>query len=652
MPKKLQLQSIEKAKGRPMLQWTGKKPLDKIEYYPAQEKEIYGNKDSKEFNKLFWGDNLQILAHLLKNYRGKIDLIYIDPPFDSKADYVKNVKIRGEKLKGKQYNLLEEKQYTDIWDKDEYLQFMYERLLIMRELLNESGTIYLHSDHRKEHHLRMLLEEIFGDENYLNTISWRSQVPRGKKADAFYYAYSTHYIHIFGKNKSYPSKWHKQIKQKLITREDAEKNYMHDGNGYFRTSDPGSYTFESLLRAHKEKRVYVSEGGKVIFDKKNKAVKTTRGTIGIKYYLKQQGNKYIVERTIDNLWDDIPGLGTTPQQDTGYPTQKTEQLLKRVIEASTDESDIIADFFVGSGTTPAVAQKLGRRWIACDINLGAIQTTAKRLNQIIQKQLKERQKLIKEDFKGLYVFKIYNVNDYDIFKNELEAKEIVMEMYGVETIKRSYFDGVLDNNFVKVMPMNRVLNKLDIKTVLKNVEDKIDTFSVKKKSKSGEPVYEEGVLIICSGMELDVSDYLKKENKTGVKVEIRDILTDKKNLIFKQKPEAKIEIKGKDKKLLVEIKEFYSPILMRKLEIENARTLKKEYQAKVKDFKQIIDSVAIDVDYNSKLFNAEIMDLPSKKEVIKGRYDWDYKKKDKYSVAVKIVDVLGEEYFETFEVSA
>ena len=131
MPKKLQLQSaakpatnnfdIEKAKGRPMLQWVGKRPLDKVEYYPAQEKEIYGDKSSKDFNKLFWGDNLQVLAHLLKEYRGKIDLIYIDPPFDSKAEYVRKVKIRGEKITGQPQSLLEEKQYADIWEKDEYL---------------------------------------------------------------------------------------------------------------------------------------------------------------------------------------------------------------------------------------------------------------------------------------------------------------------------------------------------------------------------------------------------------------------------------------------------------------------------------------------------------------------------------------------------
>jgi len=282
--------------------------------------------------------------------------------------------------------------------------------------------------------------------------------------------------------------------------------------------------------------------------------------------------------------------------------------------------------------------------------LGAIQTTTKRLNQIIEDQRKER-KLI-DDFKGLLAFKVLNVNDYDVFKNEIEAKEIVMEMYGVEPIKRTYFDGMLDNNFVKVMPINRVLNKMDVRSVLKNINEKIDDFTVKTQSKSGESVYNEGVIIICSGMELDVWDFIKKENKTGVKIDVRDILTDKKNLIFKQKPEAKIKVVVKDGKLSVKINDFYSPILMRKLSVENEKTIKKENKAKVEDFKQIIDSVAIDVDYNGKLFNAEIMDLPDKKETVKAEYAWDYKKKGNYAVAVKIVDVLGEEYFETFNIAA
>lgn len=619
MPKKLQLQSIEKAKGRPMLQWVGKKPLDKIEYYPAQEKEIYGDKNSKDFNKLFWGDNLQVLAHLLKEYRGKIDLIYIDPPFDSKAEYVKKVKIRGEKIEGEQHSLLEEKQYTDIWEKDEYLQFMYERLLIMRELLADTGSIYLHCDWHRGAFLRLIMDEVFGEENFKNEIVWHYMTYQGQVEK--YFPRKHDHILFYTKTKGYHFE--------LLKDQEFEKNidykrwhrYLVNGNEIRGNNYPKDDTrFDVFINKWREE---------------NKREPTKNDVI---YRLEGY--------TIDSVWN-IKAEDPKSLTRTGYPTQKPEALLERIIKASSNEGDVVADFFVGSGTTPAVAQKLGRRWIACDINLGAIQTTTKRLNQIIQEQQKEKAK----DFKGLYAFKIYNVNDYDIFKNELEAKEIVMEMYGVEPIKRSYFDGILDNNFVKVMPMNRVLNKTDIKDVLKNIKNKIDTFSVRQKSEAGEPVYEEGVLIICSGMEFDVSDYLKKENKTGVKVEIRDILTDKKNLIFKKKPEAKIEVKAEDKKLSVEIKEFYSPILMRKLEIENAKILKKEHQAKVKDFRQIIDSVAIDVDYDGKIFNAEITDLPSKKEIIKGKYNWDYEKKGKYSVAVKVVDVLGEEYFETFEIN-
>jgi DNA modification methylase len=600
MKKKLQLQSaaksatnnfdIKKAKGRPMLQWVGKRPLDRVEYYPAQEKEIYGDKSSKDFNKLFWGDNLQVLAHLLKEYRGKIDLIYIDPPFDSKAEYVKKVQLRGEQIEGEPQSLLEEKQYSDIWERDEYLQFMYERLLLMRELLSDTGSFYLHCDWHRGAYLKILMDEVFGEENFRNEIIWCYEKPRP-----------------------------------------AEKQFKRNHDSILFYSKTNNWKFNVQ---------YVARKGETTINKREAKIRTD-GSIWEPDY---------AGKIAPDWWIDIPSFATamTAKERTSFPTQKPEKIIERIIEASSSKGDLVADFFIGSGTTSAVAQKLGRRWIACDINLGAIQTTTKRLNQIIEEQQKKKDK----NFKGLYAFKVLNVNDYDVFKNELEAKEIVMEMYGVEPIKRSYFDGVLDNNFVKVMPLNRVLNKMDIRAVLKEIEKNISTFSVKKKSKSGEPVYEEGVLIIASGVELDVSDFLKKENKTGVKIEIRDILTDKKNLIFKKKPEAKIEAKAKNKKLSVELKEFYSPILMRKLELENGKVLKKDRQAKVRDFKQIIDSVAIDVDYSGKLFNAEIIDLPTKKELIKAKYGWEYPKKGKYTVAVKIVDVLGEEYFETFEVSA
>ncbi len=577
------LQSIEQAKGRAMLGWAGKKPLESIEYYPAQEKEIYGDKKSLDFNKLFWGDNLQVLAHLLKEYRSKVDLIYIDPPFDSKAEYIKTVKIRGEKVDGIEQGILEEKQYTDIWEKDEYLQFMYERMLILRELLSENGTIFLHCDYHKNSYLRLIMDEVFGQDNFVNEIAWCYTGPT-RQINNFPRKHDT--IFYYAKNKS----------NKIFNTDAVRIPYkaLHQGGGYF-----GEGIDAEMEKEYEQK-------GKVVED----------------------------------WWIDISPVDRLVNEQTAYPTQKPEKLLERIIKASSNEGGVVLDCFCGSGTTMAVAQKLGRRWIGCDINLGAIQTSTKRLNQIIEEQ------------KAKSGFKVLNVNEYTAFKNELEAKEIVMEMYGVEPMKRSYFDGVLDTSYVKIMPMNRVLNKLDIKTLLKNINDKIADFTVKKKSKSGEPVYDEGVLVVCSGMELDVADYLKKENKTGVKIDVRDITTDKKNLIFKKKPEASIEVKSKEKALSVVIKEFYSPILMRKLEIENSKAVKKEYQAKVEDFRQIIDSVAIDVDYNGDLFNAEIMDLPTKRELIKAKYTWEYPKKGKYTVAVKIVDVLGEEHFETFEITA
>src|SRR3989338_3268599 len=632
MSKKLQLQSaakpatnnfdIEKAKGRPMLQWVSKRPLDKVEYYPAQEKEIYGDKNSKDFNKLFWGDNLQVLAHLLKEYRGKIDLIYIDPPFDSKAEYVKKVEIRGDEIKGEQHSLLEEKQYTDIWEKDEYLQFVYERLLLMRELLSDTGSIYLHCDWHRGAFLRLIMDEVFGEDNFQNEIVW-------------------HYKSFHGQVQSYFPRKHDTI---LFYKKSNKAKFV-----LMRNED---VPIEEMID-YKNWGKYIVNGNEIRGDNMPTDVRFKRS---LDKFVRQNGRKPTKDDIVyvfrAQPYDDVWNISYLDPKDTtertSYPTQKPEALIERILKSSTSKDDIVADFFVGAGTTSAVAQKLGRRWIACDINLGAIQTTTKRLNQIVDEQLKKKDK----NFKGLHAFKVLNVNDYDVFKNELEAKEIVMEMYGVEPIKRSYFDGVLDNNFVKAMPLNRVLNKMDIRAVLKEIEKNISTFNVKQKSKSGEPVYEEGVLIIASGVELDVSDFLKKENKTGVKVEIRDILTDKKNLIFKKKPEAKIEVKAKDKKLLVELKEFYSPILMRKLELENEKTLKGKDRAKVDDFKQIIDSVAVDVDYNGKLFNAEIMDLPAKKELVKASYAWEYPKKGKYTVAVKIVDVLGEEYFETFAVTA
>mgnify|MGYP003483274197 FL=1 len=164
---------MEPIKGFPELRWAGKRPFTGTAYYPAQLKESYGEPaEDGWMNKLYWGDNLQVMSHLLKEYRGKVNLIYIDPPFDSKADYKKTIALRGKKAESDSSNF-EEKQYGDIWTNDEYLQFMYERLILCKELLSDTGSIYLHCDYHQNHHLRNLLDEIFGFGNFVNEITWK-----------------------------------------------------------------------------------------------------------------------------------------------------------------------------------------------------------------------------------------------------------------------------------------------------------------------------------------------------------------------------------------------------------------------------------------------------------------------------------------------
>src|SRR5258708_2226711 len=169
--KRVEEYKFEPIRGYPMLHWAGKRPFTSTQYYPAQHKETYGPEIDGWRNKIYWGDNLQVMSHLLKEYRGKVKLIYIDPPFDSKADYTRKITVRGKSVENDR-SVFEEKQYTDIWTNDEYLQFMYERLILLKELLADDGSIYVHCDFHKAHHLRSILDEVFGENKFVNEIVW------------------------------------------------------------------------------------------------------------------------------------------------------------------------------------------------------------------------------------------------------------------------------------------------------------------------------------------------------------------------------------------------------------------------------------------------------------------------------------------------
>lgn len=583
------VQKLSQTKGRAMLQWYEKSAPKSIEWFPAQKKETYGNPKAKDCNKLFWGDNKQVLAHLLKEYRGKVDLIYIDPPFDSKADYVKKVKLKGSEISGLEQNVIEQMQYVDMWEKDEYLQFMYERLIVMRELLSEKGSIYLHCDWHKNSHLRLIMDEVFGEENFKNEIIW-------------------HYF-VSGK---YPNEFAKDHDNIYAYQKTKDSTF-----NYEKQSDKALY-----YEKYYNKQIVIGEDGK-------------------EYYT-YNGDLRTFEKQVSETWG-LNKIKRDGKEIVGYPTQKPETVLERIIKASSNEGDLVMDCFMGSGTTLAVAEKLGRRWIGCDINKGAIITTTERLNKIIKEQGNKT------------AFKVFNVNHYEVFTNEIQAKQLLIETYKIDELSRGDFDGTLGADYVKIISPNRVLGKMDISLVIEAIKKNKDLFIVKNVSKQKEATFENKVIVICSGAEIDVRDFVKKENNTGVEIEIRDIQIDKKNLDFKKPTEAVISYVVKGNKLTVDVKDYYSPLLMKRLELENEKRLSMTERVQLFDYRQALEHIVIDVNYGESQkkgddisFNAEIFTHKEKKgELVETLNEYTYEKKGTYTVAVKIVDVLGEEYFDT-----
>lgn len=559
-------------KGFPELRWTGKRPYKSTQYYPAQLRETYGEDQNGWMNKIFWGDNLQVMSHLLKEYRGQIDLIYIDPPFDSKADYKKKIDVKGVGKAESDSSTFEEKQYGDIWTNDEYLQFMYERLILLRELLSERGSIYLHCDWHRSAYLRLLLDEVFGANNFRNEIVW--SYFGFKRATSKKFPQKHDVIYSYTKAPDYI--WNVQYKPHSP---EYIKRFKKDANG----------------------RLYRDD------------VNPTGGGTRIIYLDEVEGD------IVDSVWTDIPPVNPVAKERQNYPTQKPEALIERIIKSSTNPGDLVFDCFMGSGTTQAVAMKLGRRFIGADINLSAIQTTTKRLVGVANELNTQMQEETK--YTG---FEVYNVNNYDFFRNPVEARDLLIQALEIQPFPQSnVWDGELDGRMVKIMPVNRIATKADLKELLANLP--YATYEKRKEENPNQPV--EHMTIVCMGHEPDLKGSLEQElSNYKVDVQILDVLRDKADLQLKRDSEAEIVREGN--KLV--IREFFPMNLMQKL------SLQKEY---VEEWRQLVDSVMIDWNYDGAVMQPRTIDIPEKNELVKGVYDIP---EDAGTIKVKITDLLSE----------
>jgi adenine-specific DNA-methyltransferase len=372
-------------------------PLQKIETVdePASRLNVQGGlfnaakAHADEFrNRLIWGDNKLVMASLLKDFKGKIDLIYIDPPFDVGADFTMNVPIGDEsETVGKDQSTLEMVAYRDMWGKgtDSYLHMMYERLVLAKDLLSTTGCIYLHCDWRMSPVLRCVLDEVFGKENFQNELYW------------YYY-----------------NKLHGTTKHVFPRATDTILYYLK--------SREAGYTFHHISEPREQavkKLKYSFINGKIVNDKDENGKTIT--------YLS-------TERQIDNVWRIRMLQPADKTEFVGYTTQKPEDIIERILTASTNENDLVADFFCGSGTTGKVAEKMGRRWIMADLGRFAIHTSRKRLIDL--------QRKLHDDGKPYRAFDVYNLGRYErqwwqkerLQGADEEHRRVVLEFYRAEPL--------------------------------------------------------------------------------------------------------------------------------------------------------------------------------------------------------------------------
>lgn len=605
-------------KGFPELRWTGKRPYKYTQYFPAQLRERYGEETDGWINKIFWGDNLQVMSHMLKEYRGQIDMIYIDPPFDSKAQYKKTIKINSKDVSNDMMSF-EEVQYKDIWTNDTYLQFLYERLIIMRELLKDTGSIWVHCDQSKGHYIKIILDEVFGQDNFVNQITWKRTFAHGDSGQgAKHLGRISDYIYLYGKssavnlNSIYVPYEKSYIERVFSGKDDDGRRWQSvsltapggasKGNpsyNFLGVTRYWQYSKANMEKLYAEGKIYQSKPGAV--PRRKMYLDEAKGV------------------PLQDIWTDIVPVQGLSNENENYPTQKPITLLERIIKLTSNPGDLVFDCFMGSGTTQAVAMKLGRRFIGADINLGAVQTTTKRLLHIADNL---RNELGDEETKYTG-FEVYNVNNYDFFRNPVEARDLLIQALEIQPFSQSnVWDGELDGRMVKIMPVNRIATKADLEELKANLPYKI--YEKRKEDNPNQPV--ERITIVCMGHEPDLKAALEVDLDYKLHIEIVDILRDKSELQLKREAEAEI-VRENDKLV---IRAFYPMNLLQKL------SLQKEY---VDDWRQLVESIMIDWNYDGVVLQPSVTDIPGKKEMVVGVYDIP---KNAGTIKVKITDLLSE----------
>jgi adenine specific DNA methylase Mod len=535
-----------------------------------------------------------VLPSLLPEFAGKVNLIYIDPPFNVGADFSFNATIPDNPDTGedettsfiKQPSIIEQKAYRDTWGKglDSYLQWFYETALLLKELLTEDGSIYVHLDWHIGHYAKAVMDEVFGYENFLNEIAWTYFAFKRKTSKKFPMKHDT----ILSWTKSDKYIWNTQFKPH---KEEYLKRWKKDKDGRYYRDD-----------------VNPTKGGTRVI------------------YLDELGGDII-----DSVWDDIPPVNPVANEKTNYATQKPEALLERIIKASSNDNDLVFDCFCGSGTTAAAAEKLNRKWITCDLGRFAIHTTRKRLLGIegikpfiVQNLGKyERQQWMKAEFE----------NPEDRLQVEKSYKHFIVELYHARPLDGyTYIHGAKAGRMIHVGTVEAPVTVDDIKATI------LEFWKLVGKEKSAQT---NGIDFLGWDFAFDVNETAAQyaaSNKVDVKFKKipREVLEKKAveqgDIKFYELASLKLKIKNEKLKASVAIENFIVP----------PDDIPEDVRGNITHWSQWIDYWAIDWNYKDDTFHNEWQSYRTKQNPkMELTATKQYEEKGKYTVLVKVIDILG-----------
>jgi adenine-specific DNA-methyltransferase len=610
---------------------------------------LKGMKEKKDpvwYNRLIWGDNKYVMSSLLEEFAGKIYLIYIDPPFATGADFSLKIEV-GDVQWIKEPSAIEEKAYRDTWGKglDSYLQMMYDRLVLMRDLLSEKGSIYVHLDYHVGHYLKVVMDKIFGIQNFRNEIIVKritknlqrqfntiQALPQGHDMILWYSKdESIRYLPIFTANPNIEFKPEGYWKDFWSNADRPTMRYeilgVKPSTGQWKWSKERATeavaNYEDFLKSGEDLLVdYWRKQGQVFeFIRKSKTGK-------IEHWIEPLETKFV-----DTLWTDISAYQSGRKD---YSTQKSEDLLERIIKASTNEGDLVADFFCGSGTTGAVTEKLGRRWIMCDIGRYAVHTTRKRLLGIEDCKPFVVQNLGK--YERQYWQGVTFNNRKDEQKPIYEYIKFILELYSAEPITGClWIHGKKGKSLVHV-------GAVDAPVTLSDIESAIDECKKMKQS---------SLDILGWEWEMGLHDVIQDVTKTkGINLSLkyipREVMDPRAvaagDITFYELAYLEIDVsKNKHGEFVVSLRDFVIP---------NHDLIPDEVRSKIKKWSDYIDYWSIDWDFNNDTFHNMWQSYRTRKDrTLELKSDPHlYDKKGKHVIMIKVIDIFGNDTTRIVEV--